>query len=181
MKFVRRHGRIWAGSFLVIAATVALISCQSVRWKIVKSKTRRAFPGVAQLSTGKLSAWTNDPRRQPPVLLDVRTKAEYKVSHLAHAIRVEPGSDPAALQLSGDQPIVTYCSVGYRSSAFAEKLAEAGFKNVVNLEGSIFQWVNENRPLVNDAGQTDKVHPFNALWGTLLDKSHRAGVTPLAQ
>ena len=181
MKFVRRHARILAGSFLVIASTIGLISCQSVRWKIVKSKIHREFPGVAQLSTDKLSAWTNDPKRQPPVLLDVRTKAEYEVSHLAHAIQVEPGSDPAALHLSGDQPIVTYCSVGYRSSAFAEKLDKAGFKNVVNLDGSIFQWTNENRPLVNDAGQTDKVHPFNALWGTLLDKSHRAGVTPLAE
>ncbi len=155
-----------------------MISCQSIRWKIVKSKIRHEFPDVAQITTDKLAAWTSDPKRPPPVLLDVRTKPEYEVSHLAHATRVEPDSDPAVLPLSHDQPIVTYCSVGYRSSAFAKKLEEAGFKNVVNLDGSIFQWANENRPLVHYSNPTGKVHPFNALWGTLLDKSHRADVTP---
>jgi hypothetical protein len=87
---------------------------------------------------------------------------------------VEPGSGPAAISIPEDKPIVTYCSVGYRSAAFAKKLSEAGYRNGTNLEGSIFRWANENRPLVHDGQPTDKVHPYNRLWGILLDKSHRA-------
>lgn len=156
-----------------------VLSCQAFRWTVVKLKTHRAFPRVGQISTANLAAWLSDAKRTPPVLLDVRTPAEYAVSHLAGAIRVEPGSKPGALHLPLDAPIVTYCSVGYRSSDFGEKMLQAGFKNVRNLDGSIFAWANENRPLVHDGEPTSQVHPFNPAWGTLLDKSHRANVPPV--
>jgi len=80
---------------------------------------------------------------------------------------------------SNAQPIVVYCSVGYRSSALAEKLARAGMTNVFNLEGSIFAWANEGRPvyrgdtLLNPA----QVHPFNTKWGQLLRPELRASGT----
>ena len=44
---------------------------------------------------------------------------------------------------------MTYCAVGYRSAEMATQLRAAGFTNVRNLEGSIFQWANEHRPLVH--------------------------------
>ena len=124
------------------------------------------------MTTGELAAALAG--KNKPVLLDVRTKPECDVSHLEGAIRVEPGSDPAAISTPKDKAIVTYCSVGYRSAAFAKKLSEAGYRNVTNLEGSIFRWANEDRPLVHDGQPTDKVHPYNRFWGMLLDKSHRA-------
>ena len=127
---------------------------------------------MRRITTGELAtALASDNK---PVLLDVRTKAEFEVSHLEGAIRAEPGSDAAAITIPKDQTIVTYCSVGYRSGAFAKKLSEAGYRNVTNLEGSIFRWANENRPLVHEGRPTDKVHPYNRLWGLLLDESHRA-------
>jgi hypothetical protein len=51
---------------------------------------------------------------------------------------------------------------------------DAGYTNVTNLEGSIFAWANQSRPLVQEGKPTDKVHPYNAFWGALLDKSHWA-------
>ena len=76
-----------------------------------------------------------------------------------------------------DATVVTYCSVGYRSSRAAEQLARAGYANVANLEGSAFAWANEGRPLVDARGRaTSVVHPYDANWGKLLEPRHRAPV-----
>jgi 3-mercaptopyruvate sulfurtransferase SseA len=65
---------------------------------------------------------------------------------------------------------VLYCSVGYRSSMAAEQLAKLGYTDVQNLEGSLFAWANAGHPL--EGG--DRVHPYDAKWGELLDPRLRA-------
>jgi rhodanese-related sulfurtransferase len=131
---------------------------------------------VRRITTAELAEWINDPRRPQPFLLDVRERAEFEVSHLPRAHHVAPDA-PASTSINRSTlPIVTYCSVGYRSGAFAERLRAAGFTNVVNLEGSIFRWANEGRPLFRDRQQVEMVHPYNRTWGLLLKKKHRAEV-----
>ncbi len=169
---------------LLVAALVARTSpllAEGIGWRLVNSKIRSEFPDVPRLQTSELAEMLNKAQQEKPSLLDVRTKAEFEVSHLAGATRVEPDSDVSTLGLRKDKPIVTYCSVGYRSAAMAKKLRAAGYRHVANLEGSIFRWANENRPLVHDGQPTDKVHPFNGVWGMLLDKSHRAENPPAAE
>jgi 3-mercaptopyruvate sulfurtransferase SseA len=73
-----------------------------------------------------------------------------------------------------DVPVVTYCAVGYRSAEFATRLRAAGFTHVQNLEGSIFQWANEHRPLVRDGTSASRVHPYSKSWGRLLADDARA-------
>jgi len=73
---------------------------------------------------------------------------------------------------------VTYCSVGYRSAKMAQRLRNAGYTNVQNLEGSIFEWANEHRPLVRDGEPTKQVHPYSALRGHLLRDEVRAPLPP---
>ncbi|MDP9291367.1 MAG: rhodanese-like domain-containing protein [Verrucomicrobiota bacterium] len=163
----------------LLAVTGLCLSFYTLRWTMVKRQVHHDFPQVRQMNTRQLADWLRDKRAVAPVLLDVRTSEEFNLSHLQNARRVEPGSDPTQLNLPADAPIVTYCSVGYRSSAFSKSLIEAGFKNVRNLEGSIFQWVNEGRPVVADDHVVDKVHPYNEFWGRLLVKSHRADVAAL--
>ncbi len=176
----RRHKFALIGLTLVgVSVVLCFTACQQIGWGLVKRKVRSDFPAVRRTGTGELAERLNDRRRPRPVLLDVRTQAEYDVSHLPGARRVEPGSDPAQLALPRDQPVVTYCSVGYRSAEFARRLQNAGFDRVENLEGSIFQWANEGRPLEQNDGQpARKVHPYNATWGLLLDKPLRADVPP---
>ena len=163
-------------------AIVALLSSttnvfpDNIGWSLIEGKIRKEFPEVQRITTSELADWLNDSRKEKPLLLDVRTKPEFEVSHLAGAIRVEPGADARSISIPTNRPIVTYCSVGYRSAAFAKKLSDIGYTNVANLKGSIFRWANENRPLVKTGKSTDKVHPYNGLWGLLLDKSHRAVV-----
>ncbi len=136
----------------------------------MKQVVRTVFPTVPQISTTNLSTWLADTNRIQPVLLDVRTIPEFMVSHLRGAWQVDTNSPPEDTlnKLPKGRPVVVYCSVGYRSSEFATKIMKLGFTNVVNLEGSIFQWANEGRPLVKNGQPTSLVHPYNETFGKML-------------
>jgi rhodanese-related sulfurtransferase len=166
---VRRALVIGLVALLALAA-----NAHALGWSLINAKIRHDFPQVQRITTAELAAWLNDERRPAPLLLDVRTSEEFEVSHLRAAIHVAPGAPASLIAEPKDRPIVTYCSVGYRSGAFAEKLQAAGYTNVANLEGSIFRWANEGRPVYRGAAQVAKVHPYNGTWGLLLKKKLRA-------
>ncbi len=106
------------------------------------------------------------------VLLDARKKREFDVSHLKGAkwIGYSDFDITNISDINKKQPIVIYCSVGFRSEKIAEKLQQAGFKNVSNLYGGIFEWVNNGYEVVNTSGKTLNVHAFNRIWGMWLQK-----------
>lgn len=157
------------------------VSSRGFGWALVDGKIRHDFPAVRRISTAELAAWLSDRERPAPLLLDVRTPTEYEVSHLAGARQVHPAAPASVVGGKKDEPIVTYCSVGYRSGSFAEKLRAAGYTNVVNLQGSIFRWANEGRPLVRNGEATAKVHPYNRTWGLLLKKKYRAEIPAMKE
>lgn len=162
---------------LAIAIIFTLNDGFTPNWPDTLAGVSEDFPGVRQMSTGELALWLKDSERPAPLILDIREPAEFEVGHLPGARQVSPRSEPAAVlgEIPRDQPIVVYCSVGYRSSGYAARLAEAGFADVANLEGSIFRWANEGRPLENASGSSNvKVHPYDDRWGQLLDPSVRA-------
>lgn len=142
--------------------------------KLVRSK----YPRVQQMQPAELAAWLRDEQKPKPVLLDVRTQVEYEVSHLPGARHVAPDARPAEVKATLDpaRPVVVYCSVGLRSSALADKLMKAGVGEVFNLEGSIFAWANEGRPLERQGRPTAMVHPYNTTYGKMLLPRHRADV-----
>jgi rhodanese-related sulfurtransferase len=160
----------------LIVATVALLGMRGIEWYLLKKSLRHKFADVEWISTSELADWLANKSRRAPVLLDVRTEEEWNVSHLPGARRVEPAApaESAALALPKETPIVTYCAVGYRSGEMAQRLRAAGFTNVRNLEGSIFQWANEHRPLVRGDEPVRQVHPYNSFWGRLLTDDTRA-------
>ena len=149
-------------------------------WSTTLKMIRAKFPKVAQLSTDSLQTWLeaapDRPGRESPLLLDVREKEEYEVSHLEGALLAT--SEKEALQaledVPPDQPVVLYCSVGYRSSEMAGYLEKKGFRKVFNLEGSIFAWANEGRPVYRGGERVHEVHPYDRVWGKLLKKTLRA-------
>jgi len=138
--------------------------------EVVTNKISKDFSDVPRISTSDLADWSKDSSRMAPQLLDVREPAEYAVSHLPGAIRISPDeeADQFMGRIDSSRPIVVYCSVGYRSSILAKRLIAAGAKQVMNLEGSIFKWANEGRPLVRDDVPTREVHPYNRKYGKLL-------------
>jgi rhodanese-related sulfurtransferase len=116
-------------------------------------------------------------RRTPGVvLLDTRQQREYLVSHLKGArwVGYDEFELSAVRDLPKDAPIVVYCSVGYRSERVGEKLLAAGYRNVRNLYGSIFEWVNQGYPVVGPDGQpTTRVHAYNRAWGVWLKRGEK--------
>jgi len=114
-------------------------------------------------------------RPVPPVLLDARTPAEFKVSHLrgARFVNYDSLATEKFAGLDRNQPVVVYCSVGYRSERLGERLHALGFRQVRNLYGGLFKWVNEGYPVYNAQGRTNNVHPYSALWGMWLERGQK--------
>lgn len=113
------------------------------------------------------------------VLLDAREIEEFKVSHLQNAICVGYNSfnlKETLSKLSQDKntKIVVYCSLGIRSETIAHNLIQAGYKNVHNLYGGIFEWKNNGFQVVDTLEKpTEKVHAFNKSWGKWLKKGEK--------
>jgi len=106
------------------------------------------------------------------IWLDAREQAEYDVSRIENARFV--GYDNFKIKsvegLDKDTEIIVYCSIGYRSEKVAEKLEKAGFRNVKNLYGGIFDWYNAGKNIVDSLGNpTKKVHGYGRTWGVWLN------------
>lgn len=170
--------RILLVALLLLAAAVAWVlvfattSGPVERLAFFKDQVRKRFPKAPQLSTDELAARLAS--GEEIVLLDVRKPEEYAVSHLPGAVRVDPGASPSLPPgVDPDLPVVAYCSIGWRSSKWVEGLRDQGV-DAMNLEGSIFQWAAEDRPLRSGDETTSVVHPYSRLWGWLVESEHRA-------
>lgn len=142
-------------------------------WAALKLLLRAQFPQVRFISVDDLAEWLTQGGPKP-MLLDVRTASEYGVSHLANAQQIDPDTtDFSSLRaVPSEAAIVTYCSVGYRSAVLADRLQQAGFTNVANLEGSIFEWANQGKPVYQQGQLVQKVHPYSSAWGYLLKQNY---------
>lgn len=161
---------------LTLLVTTATMGCaQDIAWSSIINDIRSKYDDIDHISADSLSLWLESSSEQAPVLLDVREKKEYEVSHLPGAIQIDPNARKfkTLADLPKDTPIVAYCSVGYRSSEMARRLKKAGFTNVSNLEGSIFTWANESNPVFSDSTEVYGVHPYNTVWGQLLQPKLR--------
>lgn len=166
--------RAWHWGCLLLALGLPLFGCGvAVDQDLAEfeAKIRREFPSVTQISTEDLAGWLADPDRPPPIIIDARAPEEFAVSHLPGALHAQNREQVEALTAGEkNRDLVLYCSVGYRSSILAERLAESGFQNVRNLEGSIFRWANEGRPLYRGSTPVEVVHPYDDSWGRFLDR-----------
>ncbi len=114
------------------------------------------------------------------LLFDTRSAEEYQMSHIPGAVRLDPDMKSQTIinefgaKITNKQ-LIFYCSVGQRSSKIIERLLDGGVLTgssvVANLRGGIFRWHNSGYQVVNNSGHTNKVHPYNRLWGRLLDGS----------
>ena len=148
----------------------------TISWALTLKTIRAKFPTVAHISTDSLQAWLDEsPQRENLLLFDVREPEEYAVSHLQGARPVSSKDEAlkALQEVPSDQRTVLYCSVGHRSSELAQFLMKKGYTEVYNLEGSIFAWANEGRPVYRGKEQVKVVHPYDKTWGRLLKESLR--------
>lgn len=120
------------------------------------------------------------------LLLDVRKKSEFEVSHIPGALQIDPNAridDVEAILAGADEnlPVVVYCSVGRRSSRLGSRVADdLEGRTVSNLRGGVFAWHNEGRPLENAAGTTPYVHPYGFLARGLVERDEFVATRPKA-
>ena len=160
------RGWLWAATLAVVVACSP--ATQRLDWATVDELIAEQFPDVAHITTKELADSLEMDRSV--VLLDAREPDEFAVSHLGGAVlarSVDEAADVVA-QAGPNALVVVYCSVGYRSAALAAQLRTDGGPEVVNLEGSIFAWANEGRPLYRGDTRVSAVHPYDESWGVLL-------------
>ena len=140
------------------------------KWNLLHWLIQLRFLDIHHISTEELAIWLEDKKTTDPLLLDARTPLEYAISHLRGAyliphdlLEIEP-----CLPYSFSHPIVTYCSVGYRSAILAQRLQKMGYKKVFNLKGSLFFWFSEKRPIFSGEQIVSFIHPFNLFWSLWL-------------
>ena len=103
------------------------------------------------VSGGELSALLGGERR--PIVLDVRSSAEFAAGHIQGAVHVPFWAVPwrsGRLRAAPDDPIVVYCGHGPRALFARSALRRLGFTRVVCLAGHMAQWRSEGRPEVKE-------------------------------
>ena len=160
-------------------------------WQAMLALVRTTFPETQHVSTDELAS-AIAAQDVAVLLLDVRRREEYEVSHLEGAVWVgEDGEHPElAAMVSAfaeeHEPartlVACYCSVGYRSSRLARRLASELGLRAVNVEGSLFRWVNEGRPVFRGSERLDPAlaHPYNSVFGKLLHADKRSPLSLLS-
>jgi rhodanese-related sulfurtransferase/TusA-related sulfurtransferase len=75
------------------------------------------------------------------VVLDVREEAEYAFNHISGAKSIPLGELESHLnELNKEDNIYVICRTGNRSDLAAQKLTEAGYKNVFNVVPGMSEW-----------------------------------------
>lgn len=105
------------------------------------------------VSTDELAALAAKP--DGPLMLDVRTPAEFAAGHIPGAVNVpidELGGRLATLSQARERGVVVYCERGVRAGKAAAQLRSAGIPAVRELDGSLARWRSEDRPIDAPSG-----------------------------
>lgn len=87
----------------------------------------------------------------PPLVLDVRSEAEWKDKHLQGAINIPLNQLQARIaEIPRDKKLVVHCLGGYRSMIATSILAANGFEGLRDLQGGISAWVENSFPVVRE-------------------------------
>lgn len=157
-------------TFFILAATASV--AQNSLELLLQASNNESIPYISAEKLRSLQL------EEPVVILDTRERKEFETSHIASAKHL--GYDFFSLEKmtpylhAKNTPIVVYCSLGIRSEDIGEKLKKEGFTNIRNLYGGIFEWKNNNLPVVDLEGKaTENVHVYNKFWGKWLTKGKK--------
>lgn len=86
-------------------------------------------------------------------VIDVRTPIEFRGVRVALACNIPLDSlDPHAVMAqrngAADQPLYLICGSGSRSSKACQKFMDAGYTNVISVDGGTTAWVDQGLPVV---------------------------------
>ena len=86
-------------------------------------------------------------------LIDVRTPVEFRESHVEFARNIpldqlDPHAVMESRQGSADEPLYVVCRSGNRGKTALDRLRQAGYRNIVNIEGGTLACEAAGLPLV---------------------------------
>ena len=132
----RRFYRRVLGMFSGLALVIILVSTQ-VSWSAPE-----------MISATALHLRLNSPAA--PLILDVRSPEEYAVGHIPGARNIPYRELPEhldALAAFRQQEVVVYCEIGVRAGVAESLLVQAGFDQVLSLEGDMRGWREADLPV----------------------------------
>jgi glyoxylase-like metal-dependent hydrolase (beta-lactamase superfamily II)/rhodanese-related sulfurtransferase len=163
----------WCGSILSHEQPIVVIAETGSEEEAVTRLGRIGFDNVAGTLQGGMGALEGHPElvRQvarvtapalaellahatPPVVLDVRSEAEWQRGHIAgsHNIPLTHLRERLA-ELPAKRTVVVHCEGGYRSAIAASLLAQAGVTELLDLVGGIKAWQASQLPVDAPAGE----------------------------
>jgi len=117
-----------------------LVRCLAVAAMFVPALVLAGKPAVAPAAVAELSA-----RPDAPLILDVRSQAEFDAGHVPGAVLIPHDQLAGRLsELDRDDWVLVYCKTGRRAGIAEKLLAENGF-DVRQIEGSWQRWSAEGR------------------------------------
>jgi phage shock protein E len=122
-----------------------LLGCLLSFSPVVSGCSQADSPVVKDISQEELLS-------SPPagaLILDVRTEGEFGSGHVPGAVNIphdELASRLSELGSSTDRPVVVYCRSGKRAGKASSFLLDAGYTNILHLEGDMNAWQANGRP-----------------------------------
>ncbi|KXF82740.1 rhodanese-like domain-containing protein [Enterovibrio coralii] len=124
---------VWVG--LVVALIVSVIKQKTAAYKIVT-------PNDATVLVN----------RENGVIVDIRSRDDYRAGHIAGALHVLAKDIKAntfgEIEKHKSDPIIVVCKTGQTAVESANALAQAGFENVNVLKDGLISWNEANLPLI---------------------------------
>lgn len=87
---------------------------------------------------------------QEVLILDVRSAEEYAEGHVPGAVNIphdELADRIAEVDADKGDPVVVYCERGMRAGWAASTLLDAGYSEILHLEGDMTGWRDDGRPV----------------------------------
>ncbi len=94
-------------------------------------------------------------QRDAPLVVDVRTSAEFRDGHIAGAINIphdEIANRWSALNAPVDDEVIVYCGTGRRAGLAQQALETLGYMRTRTLEGGFEAWKKAGLPVVRESG-----------------------------
>ncbi len=126
------------GLFAALGVVLALLIANEIHGVLTGGK-RLSVPEAVRL--------IND---RDPIILDVRTAADFKKGHLLHAYsapltKLDEHLGPIGKDKA--KPVLVYCALGSSAVSAAERLRKSGFAEVYPLRGGLNAWLGANLPV----------------------------------
>ncbi|MEM8888887.1 MAG: rhodanese-like domain-containing protein [Bacteroidota bacterium] len=159
---------LWIIFFLFIPIFLIILAINSSDPNIKSPLYKLLLDGLLSHEIEEISVRDANTSLDSMRIYDTRSKEEYEISHIPGAIWIgyEAFDIEKLRNIPVEEKILVYCSVGYRSEKIGKQLKDAGYRDVRNLYGGIFEWVNQGNKIQTPKGEdTEKLHAYNRIWG----------------